>query len=203
MGLENEVEISGVGHGTSLSYEPISTTAQSYNASMPSLPVSTVDGPLEPTQSESAEGVSETQGTIRIAQNDLVGLLQEKDRLSSEIFQLQAEYNTYRYEKSEEIVEIKDKLEKLTNIEEELIYFRNQNNMIIEIDKKQDQIVYLSQEVERVNKLYYEMKYLCSDRDYDIYELKKVIRELKRQIEYQMNQVSELNTAGFEKEKSS
>jgi hypothetical protein len=56
--------------------------------------------------------------------------------------------------------------------------------MIIEIDKKQDQIVYLSQEVERVNKLYYEMKYLCSDRDYDIYELKKVIRELKRQIEY-------------------
>lgn len=53
---------------------------------MPSLPVSTVDGPLEPTQSESAEGVSETQGTIRIAQNDLVGLLQEKDRLSSEIF---------------------------------------------------------------------------------------------------------------------
>lgn len=27
MGLENEVEISGVGHGTSLSYEPISTTA--------------------------------------------------------------------------------------------------------------------------------------------------------------------------------
>lgn len=38
------------------------------------------------------------------------------------------------------------------------------------------------------------MKYLCSDKEYEIFEHKKVIRELKRQIEYQMNQVSELNT---------
>ena len=151
--------------------------------------MSTVDGPLEPSQSQSAEaeGATEAQNTIRIEQNDLKSLLEAKERLNSELFQLQAEYNSYRYEKSEQIEELQDKLEKLQNIEEELLYFRNQNNLIVEIDKKQDQIVYLSQEVERVNKLYYEMKYLCSDRDYEIYELKKIIRELKRQIEYQMN----------------
>lgn len=85
---------------------------------------------MEPTPSHSAD--DHAQNTIRIEQTDLKSLLETKDQL----FQVQAEYNAYRYEKSEEIEELQDKINKLKDVEDDLLYLRNHNNLIIEIDKK-------------------------------------------------------------------
>jgi predicted RNase H-like nuclease (RuvC/YqgF family) len=54
--------------------------------------------------------------------------------------------------------------------------------------------VFLSKEVERINKQYHEMRDVANSREIFIEQLKKKNREMKRMLDDQNKQVSDLNT---------
>lgn len=109
---------------------------ESTNQSLSSFPSSLPENCTTVTSSIPASIPEQPSTTVRIDQVDLKSLLEEKESLSFRLFELQAQYNTFRYQKEEEKEELNDKIERLTAIEEQYLYYKNQNNLITEIDKK-------------------------------------------------------------------